>query len=93
MDRVSGVYKRWAQLVSFILAFILAALLNISTIDVAQSLWKQPVDTKVIAPIAAAKDPPKLTDVLKDLKELDTLPIGWPITVKNGDVKTDIATL
>jgi hypothetical protein len=95
MDRVSGAYKRWAQLWSFLLALIMAATLNISTIDVAQSLWKQPVDTKAIAPIAAGKDQPKLTDVLKELDTLkvDALPIGWPITVKNGDVKTDIATL
>ena len=40
MDRVSGAYKRWAQLSSFILAFLIATLLNISAIDVAKSLWK-----------------------------------------------------
>ena len=94
MDRVSGAYKRWAQLWSFLLALIIAALLNISTIDVARSLWKQPIDTKAIAPIATAKDQPKLSDALKDLKELDTLPIGWPITVKKGDdVKIEIGGL
>lgn len=71
MDRVSGAYKRWAQLWTFIFAFLIAAILNVSTLDVAQQLWKQPVDTKMIT-AAAAQNPPA-----DYLKLLDTMPIGW----------------
>lgn len=48
MHRVSGAYKRSAQLWSFIFALVIAVALNISAIDVAKSLWKQPIDTKAI---------------------------------------------
>src|SRR5262249_21625641 len=62
MDRVSGVYKRWAQLFSFLFALVFAVLLNISTIEVAQKLWRQPVDIK---PFTTAYDPSKVTDAAK----------------------------
>ena len=42
MDRVSGWYKRWTQLIGFIVALIMAAGLNIDTIKVADTLWTQP---------------------------------------------------
>src|SRR5208282_1737985 len=42
MDRVGGAYKRWTQLVSFIVALILAAALNIDAVAVAKALWVQP---------------------------------------------------
>jgi hypothetical protein len=42
MDRVSGAYKRWTQLISFLVALVLAIGLNINTVDVATALWKQP---------------------------------------------------
>jgi hypothetical protein len=72
MDRVSGAYKRWTQLWSFVLAFLIAAALNISTIDVAKQLWKQPIDAKAIAGVS---DQGKLPDYLSTL---DQMPIGWP---------------
>jgi len=42
MDRVSGWYKRWTQLIGFIVALIMAAGLNIDTVKVAEALWTQP---------------------------------------------------
>jgi hypothetical protein len=75
MDRVSGAYKRWAQVWSFVFALVIAALLNVSTIDIANQLWKQPVDTKMIAAISGVSEQTKLPDYLATL---DTLPIGWP---------------
>jgi hypothetical protein len=71
MDRVSGAYKRWAQLWSFVFALVIAILLNINTIEVAQSLWRQPIDTKEIA---ATTDKTALSETLRTL---ETLPIGW----------------
>ncbi len=48
MDRLSGFYKRWVQLINFLTALILAGVLNISAIHVAKVLWLQPIDTKVV---------------------------------------------
>jgi hypothetical protein len=42
MDRVSGWYKRWAQLVTFIVALLLAAALNIDAVEIGAALWVQP---------------------------------------------------
>jgi TRAP-type C4-dicarboxylate transport system permease small subunit len=77
MDRVSGKYKRWAQLFSFIFAFAIAALLNISAIDVATSLWNHPVDTTALATIKDG-DLKGLFTNLDMLHQKTALPIGWP---------------
>jgi hypothetical protein len=42
MDRVSGWYKRWTQLISFAVGVALAVTLNINAVEVAKTLWKQP---------------------------------------------------
>lgn len=95
MDRVSGAYKRWAQLCTFILAFLIAAVLNVSTIDVARSIWRQPVD---LTQITAVYDPSKTPDATKaDLKQtldmLERLPVGWPIKYSAEQKKTDVPDL
>ena len=44
MNRLSGSYKRWTKLISFIIALGVAALLNVDVIHVADTLWEhQPV--------------------------------------------------
>ena len=81
MDRVSGWYKRWAQLVGFIAALILAAGLNINAIGAAQALWTQPklaqeLDLPKALPASDETQAPAL------LHQLDTtLPVGWPYGV------------
>jgi hypothetical protein len=61
MDRVSGWYKRWTQLISFIVALILAVGLNIDATKVAEALWTQPKLaeelTKNLAPGSSAATP------------------------------------
>ena len=42
MDRLSGAYKRKTQLVSFLVALILSATLNIDSVRVAHELWNHP---------------------------------------------------
>ena len=42
MNRLSGAYKRKTQLVSFLVALILSATLNIDSIRVAHELWNHP---------------------------------------------------
>jgi len=43
MDRVSGWYKRWVQLISFCVGLAIAVAMNVDTIRVAQRLWIDPV--------------------------------------------------
>jgi hypothetical protein len=42
MDRLSGSYKRKAQFASFVIGFVLALILNVDSINVATSLWREP---------------------------------------------------
>lgn len=42
MTRLSGWYKRKAQLVAFLIGLFLAILLNVDSINVATSLWREP---------------------------------------------------
>jgi hypothetical protein len=69
MSRVSGGYKRQVQLLTFIIAFVIAGLLNIDTFHLFQTLWRHP---ELTGPIAAG------ADATRDaFKNLDSLPIGW----------------
>jgi hypothetical protein len=87
MDRVGGYYKRWTQLASFVVALVLAGLLNVDAVQVATVLWEQPKlveQLKITAATAgtgtAAADGAgaPATDVKALLQTMDTtLPIGW----------------
>jgi hypothetical protein len=69
MDRVSGGYKRQAQLVTFLIALAVAGLLNIDTFHVFSTLWRHPdLGAKIAASAGATQDA---------FKNLDSLPIGW----------------
>jgi hypothetical protein len=70
MDRVGGAYKRWSQFVSFVVAFAIAGLLNISAIHVAKVLWEQPLIADALKPTQDARA------ALDELQNLP-LPIGW----------------
>jgi len=70
MARLSGAYKRRQLLVSFLLALLLAILLNIDSIHLFQTLWRQPALAAAIGAVPAALDAMLVSD-------LATLPIGW----------------
>lgn len=70
MERLSGMYKRRQLLVSFLVALLLAILLNIDSIHLFQTLWQHPA---LAARITAA--PGALDAAVID--QLWTLPIGW----------------
>jgi hypothetical protein len=72
MDRVSGVYKRKAQLWSFVIALLAAGFLNVNSIEVGTALWKQPMLAKTIA-VTENLEP---LEALRRLEDLP-LPIGW----------------
>jgi hypothetical protein len=80
MDRVGGAYKRRTQLWSFIIAIVMAILLNVSAINIGQTLWIRPMIVKAIAPEAeligkldADKNP---ADQFEGLVKLG-IPVGW----------------
>jgi hypothetical protein len=70
MDRLSGAYKRWSQLVSVLVALALCVLLNVDTVHIARALWASPS-------IAAKVKPTQ--DVTSSVTQLvQTFPVGWP---------------
>jgi hypothetical protein len=71
MDRVGGAYKRKTQLVSFIIAFLLAVALNVDTIHIAEALWKQPMLPRTVE-VKQGETP---TQTLEKLNAY--LPTGW----------------
>jgi len=54
MDRLSGWYKRRAQLVAFLIGLVLALLLNVDTINVTITLWREPTLRQAIVAQAQA---------------------------------------
>ena len=69
MGRVSGGYKRQAQLVTFLIALAVAALLNIDSFHLFSTLWRHPEIAAKLPTGAAANNA---------WQNLDSLPIGWP---------------
>jgi hypothetical protein len=84
MERLEGAYKRWATLSLFIVGFILAGLLNASTLNVAHDLWKDPVTRQAVADSASrlvqegagAQQLDTIADTADQLQQLE-LPLGW----------------
>jgi len=78
MDRVGGAYKRMTQLIGFVVALSLTAVLNIDTIAVAKALWLQPMMTKSI-------DLQKIPEPRDALAKLESLPlaIGWDMSAQS----------
>lgn len=81
MDRVSGWYKRRAQVIGFVLGLVVTLFMNADTIYIAQTLSRSP--TMRAAVIADAQKlsgqtlPEKTaSDVLAELKRT-SLPLGW----------------
>lgn len=85
MDRISGVYKRKTQLISFLIGFLLVGTLNINTIRVAEALWKEPMIVKSIKP-GETLDTARYD--FEQFKELG-LPYGWTADAKNDFEKSN----
>jgi hypothetical protein len=72
MDRISGSYKRWAQLWTFVFALFVAVVLNIDAYRVMTSLWA--ISTHSMLHIT----PPVPGEGIHGaLSSLEQLPIGW----------------
>lgn len=87
MDRLEGVYKRWSQILLFLVGFGIAVAANASAYGVAVNLWNDPVSRGAVIEAASqitAADgqppaPKDLKEVAKEIDDLDEigLPIGW----------------
>jgi len=88
MDRLGGVFKRYAQWWALGIGVILALILNVDSIALTQHLWREPTARQVLVENAedfkfdenvAAQDPQKaMQDFNNKLSGLD-LPIGWSV--------------
>jgi hypothetical protein len=90
MDRLSGTYKRKTQLAAFFIGVILALLLNVDSINVATSLWREPTLRQAIiaqaqnyTPPAATQGAASSTTPEQNIPALETqlqalkIPFGW----------------
>jgi len=87
MERLSGLYKRWAQAWAFVIALVIAIAFNVDSIHIADELWHNPTlrqaSTAYIDNFVQEKTKEGAalteTDLQKlngDLKDLN-FPVGW----------------
>lgn len=60
---------------SFIFAFVIAAMVNVSAFDIVAYLWRQPTDLKILSLIKPEDDRDTFMSVVTVLSEM---PFGWP---------------
>jgi hypothetical protein len=90
MDRLSGVFKRRTQRATFVIALIVAAVVNIDSIKLGTALWENHVvreelgkfvtSSPVQLPQQPAQAVPQAEQALSIFSTLmeDGLPVGWP---------------
>jgi hypothetical protein len=86
MDRLSGIYKRWSQLIHFLFGFFVAILFNVDSINITSVLWHSTDKRAALAaqaqsfiashPAVANGSPPDLSGLVSQLQDLP-VPIGW----------------
>jgi hypothetical protein len=84
MERVSGWYKRRAQLAIWVIGLLLAVLLNADTIRIARTLWtdkavRQSVVQQAQVAVKPEKSKDRLETVADSVSTLDKIktPMGW----------------
>ncbi len=75
MDRVSGAYKRQAQMICFIVGLVLAAMMNVDATHVVGELWANPARAREVAVLAEAALAEK-DSVKQTLAKMQQLPVG-----------------
>lgn len=99
MDRVSGVFKRYAQMMALIIGFIVALLLNVDSINLTLYLWREPSVRQVLVEQASNFELPQeqfVTDPEQAMQEFRkqfvglNLPVGWVINESNGAAYADV---
>jgi hypothetical protein len=82
MDRLSGYYKRWTKRLLLVLAVIIVIAFNVNTIQLAQSLWREPaVRAGVVQsaqnPTAPGSQTAAGQQVTTAVNDAFNLPLGW----------------
>jgi hypothetical protein len=86
MDRASGAYKRYTQLIVFVLGFAVAAATNADTITIAATTWAAG-PTRALAEALAAKELERCQNtggklecpgLIEQVADAGTMPFGWP---------------
>jgi hypothetical protein len=93
MDRLSEMYKRRAQFIAFVIGILLALFLNVDSIRVATSLWREPTLRQAIIAQAqaysasnacpgssSASGPLENIPALEKQLEALNIPFGWAIS-------------
>jgi hypothetical protein len=85
MDRVSGWYKRHVQAMLWVIAILVVVFLNVDTIQIANTLWKDPTARAAVVASADAtvKQGQKPPSVGAAVSSLD-LPLGWRLHFGKG---------
>ena len=97
MDRLSGVYKRRAQVVSFFVGVTLALFVNLDSVSITESLWREPTLRQALiiqAELEASRGVESgqvlgesgslnpVSDLQERFKDLN-VPLGWAIIPKD----------
>jgi len=85
MERVSGVYKRRAQIYIAVIGLVLCSALNADTVMIARELWgDQALRTAIVTQAqaktqvsGACKDKDALTCATDSIRDAEVPPIGW----------------
>lgn len=86
MERVSGWYRRRVQKVLWIMAFVVAIILNADALQLSRTLWTQPsVRSALVSQAQSASG--QATSGDQAVSALEQLPVGmgWHWTTKTGD--------
>jgi len=94
MSRIAGAYKRWSQVVLFVIGLALAVGFNASATHAAGTLWHEPAvrDAVVQAARGTAAANPKasadLNAIAQQVKNVNSLglPIGWSAWYANAGI-------
>jgi hypothetical protein len=80
MERVSGWYKRRAQVVLAASALVIVLVLNVDTLSIAQTLWRDDAARAAVVAQAEAsvKNGEQATSATQDAKALP-VPVGWKL--------------
>jgi hypothetical protein len=85
MDRLSGMYKRRTQMISFLVALAIAVLFNIDSVHLLSGLWIHPTLA------AALSSPADTQSFATTLNQLQALPVGW--AGRQFDTPAQVATM
>jgi hypothetical protein len=91
MDRVSGAYKRRAQLICFLAALGMSAAMNVDATRVVTTLWANPERAREVAS-QLGQPGANTTELKSTMTQLAALPIGYEL-LDNCGAKPELACL